>query len=72
SPYIRELICENLRWFGVELSGEVNEIMHSGKEGIISTENSRPDIYVIPTNEELLIARDTVRLFHLAAEDKKG
>ncbi len=68
SPYVRELICENLRWFGVELSAEINESMIDGQEGKISTENSRPDIYVIPTNEELLIARDTVRLISPAAE----
>lgn len=62
SSYVRELICEKLRWFGVELSVEINESLINGQEGKISTENSRPDIYVIPTNEELLIARDTVRL----------
>lgn len=62
SPYVRELICERLRWFGVELSPTINENMTNGKEGVISTKNSRPEIHVIPTNEELLIARDTVRL----------
>ncbi|MEO8073567.1 MAG: acetate kinase, partial [Acidobacteriota bacterium] len=53
---------ENLEWFGVRLNDENNENFINMREGIISTENSRPDIYVIPTNEELLIARDTVRL----------
>jgi len=35
--------------------------LHTGREGLISKEGSRPAVYVIPTNEELLIARDTVR-----------
>lgn len=62
SSHVRRLICENLEWFGVRLNDENNENFINMREGIISTENSRPDIYVIPTNEELLIARDTVRL----------
>lgn len=62
SPYIRQLICERLEWLGVELNTENNESFIDGRAGIISTESSRPNIYVIPTNEELLIARDTVRL----------
>ncbi len=62
SPYIRQLICERLKWLGVELNAENNESLSNGREAVISVESSRPDIYVIPTNEELLIARDTVRL----------
>ncbi len=62
SPHVRRLICENLKWFGVRLNEENNEDFTGGREGIISAENSRPAIYVIPTNEELLIARDTARL----------
>lgn len=62
SPYVRRLICKNLEWFGVRLNEENNENFVNNREGIISAENSRTDIYVIPTNEELLIARDTVRL----------
>ncbi len=62
SPYVRRMICERLEWLGVKLNTEKNESFIDGRESIISTEDSRPDIYVIPTNEELLIARDTVRL----------
>ncbi len=65
SSEVRRLICENLNWFGVDLSAETNEEFKAGREGIISTDNSRPNIYVIPTNEELLIARDTVRLIQI-------
>ena len=62
SPYIRRLVCERLKWLGVELNDENNENFTGGREGIVSAENSRLDIYVIPTNEELLIARDVARL----------
>jgi acetate kinase len=51
-----------LSWLGIELDPELNEAQTSERERPISTENSRPKIFVIPTNEELLIARDTARL----------
>ena len=62
SAYVRRVICEKLSWIGTELNAESNQETINGKQGIISLDNSRPDVYVIPTNEELLIARDTVRL----------
>ncbi len=62
SPEVRRLICENLTWFGVELDQNSNESTFGGLEGTISTDGSRIRVVVIPTNEELLIARDTVRL----------
>ena len=62
SPKIRSLICQELTWLGVELDEEQNEYQTNGREGKISKENSKLTVYVIPTNEELLIARDTVRL----------
>lgn len=62
SPKIRAMICENLKWFGITLDESKNSAHVGGREGVISTEDSRTEICVIPTNEELLIARDTVRL----------
>jgi acetate kinase len=62
SPKIRTLICENLKWLGLALDESQNATHTGGREGVISTEDSRAKICVIPTNEELLIARDTVRL----------
>lgn len=59
---IRAMICERLSWFGVRLEAELNEKHFDGLEGVISSSDSRVSVYVIPTNEELLIARDTVRL----------
>ncbi|HLL99416.1 MAG TPA: acetate kinase [Pyrinomonadaceae bacterium] len=64
SARIRALICEELKWLGVELDDERNRAHTQGREGVISRDDSRLSVYVIPTNEELLIARDTVRLIH--------
>ena len=61
SPELRARICNGLQWIGIELDEELNRSHTSGREGLISKERSRPAVYVIPTNEELLIARDTVR-----------
>jgi acetate kinase len=56
----RERICEYLKVLGIELDAEANGVR--GKEKKITTENSKAPIFVIPTNEELMIARDTHRL----------
>ena len=56
---LRADVCNNLGYLGVELDAEANEIMRRGKEGEISTANSNVKVYVLPTNEELVIARDT-------------
>jgi acetate kinase len=60
SPDIRSRICEGLEWAGLKLDEKANQQMVGG-EGQISTVDSRLHAYVIPTDEELLIARDTVR-----------
>ena len=56
---LRADVCNNLSYLGVELDAEANEIMRRGKEGEISTANSKVKVFVLPTNEELVIARDT-------------
>ena len=61
SPEVRARICDGLQWIGIELDEELNRLRTGGREGLISREGSRPAVYVIPTDEELLIARDTVR-----------
>jgi acetate kinase len=58
---IRELVCERLGPLGYEIDPEKNALAR-GVEAEISTPASRVKIYAIPTNEELLIARDTYRL----------
>ena len=59
-PEIRAQICEGLEWTGLRLDDDKNNQM-AGSEGQISTNDSRLHAFVIPTDEELLIARDTVR-----------
>lgn len=61
APEVRSRICNGLEWMGLELDAERNAAHHSGLEGMISRDNSRLAAYVIPTDEELLIARDTLR-----------
>ncbi len=58
----RIAICEQLACLGVECDPKKNEEAILGKGGEISTENSKVKVFVIPTNEELVIARDTKEL----------
>jgi acetate kinase len=58
---IRQRICSNLDWLGIEIDEQLNFEKVGGKEGEINSKKSRVKVFVIPTNEELLIARDTVR-----------
>src|SRR5919107_2797692 len=62
SAEVRGRGCEGLGWMGVELDPAANRATAARREGLISREGSRLAVYVIPTDEELLIARDTVRL----------
>ena len=57
SPYCRELICKQLEFLGAKLDLSKNEI--KGEEAVISTDNSKIVLCVVPTNEELMIAKET-------------
>jgi acetate kinase len=62
-PIERERVCNGLEFLGAKLHPELNK--HKGKEGFegeISTEDSEIKIFLIPTNEELMIAQETVRI----------
>jgi len=61
SAEIRARICADLGFFGITLDASKNAAAVGGKEGDVSAEGARIRTFVIPTNEELLIARDTVR-----------
>jgi acetate kinase len=61
SAEVRAKICAGLEWMGVKLDAERNTAHHNGREGLITADGSSVAAYVIPTDEELLIARDTVR-----------
>ena len=60
SPEIRAQICAGMEWAGIRLDAHRNQ-KTLGKEGLISSDSSNLAVYAIPTDEELLIARDTVR-----------
>jgi acetate kinase len=61
SPEVRARICSEMEWAGLSLDAPKNQET-VGREGLISTEDSKLLAYAIPTDEELLIARDTVRV----------
>lgn len=60
APNCREEVCENLEYLGIKIDKEVNNFKGELKK--ISTPDSKVEVWVIPTNEELLIARDTLAM----------
>ena len=58
---MREMSCEGLEFMGIKIDKDVNNQIH-GKEAIISTPDSKVKVVVIPTDEELMIATDTMSL----------
>jgi len=61
SAEIRAMVCAGMEWAGLSLDHSKN-LQIAAREGRISTDNSTLHAYAIPTDEELLIARDTVRV----------
>jgi acetate kinase len=59
---IRRRVCSNMGWLGIELDPSLNQQAVQGREMEISAPTSRVKLFVIPTNEELLLARDTLRV----------
>ena len=59
APYIRKNALSGLEYLGIELDEERNTFGHSNTPVKISTDSSRVAVYMIPTNEELVIAKDT-------------
>jgi acetate kinase len=62
SPEIRSRICDGLAWMGISLDPTRNAQTVNGKEGPVSADGTSLGVWVIPTDEELLIARDTFRV----------
>ena len=62
APEVRRRICAGLSWFGVTLDDSRNAAMTGGALGEITTDQSPLKVYVVPTNEELLIARETAAI----------
>jgi acetate kinase len=59
---VRARICAGLEWLGITVDPAANASLTDGREGRFSASNSRVELWVIPTDEELLIARDTWRV----------
>jgi acetate kinase len=58
-PVLRQAVCDYLKCLGVEMDYAANDACIRGKEGKLSTDNSKIRVELIATNEELVIARDT-------------
>ncbi len=63
SPEVREWALSGLEYMGIKIDRQINDGLHGG-EGEISTDDSRVKVLVVPTNEELIIARDVVRVLN--------
>ena len=59
-PISRKAICDQLEFFGVKIDNQKNEI--KGREAEISANGSKVRVFVVPTNEELMIARETLKI----------
>ena len=60
SPYTRNEICKQLGVLGIEIEGKLNNV--KGEEKEISSANSKVRVFIIPTNEELMIAKETEKI----------
>ena len=61
SPKLRRAVCEDLNFFGIRIDDKIN-YDQNGKKAIISTEDSKVTVLVIPTDEEFMIAHDTAEI----------
>lgn len=57
----REIVCKDMEFMGIELDAEKNNTA-IGEEGVISSENSKVTVVVVPTDEEFMIASDTMEI----------
>jgi acetate kinase len=61
STLIRSGVCRGLEWAGIELDDSKNNNVARGSESCISSANSKTQIWVLPTNEEIVVARQTAK-----------
>jgi acetate kinase len=61
-PNVRSGVCHDMDYLGLKFDDEANEKLVHGAEGFLSTPDSKVKVLVIPTDEELLIAEDTIAL----------
>jgi acetate kinase len=62
SPIVRSIVHKKMEFFGIKLDLDKNEVTWRGAEGEITTPDSKVKVLVIPTNEELVIAKDTMEI----------
>ena len=62
TPGVRKGICENMQYLGLEIDEEKNAEKNNGEIRDITGKNSKVKVLIIPTNEELVIARETMEL----------
>ncbi len=68
SPLIRKQSLQNMGYLGIEIDDKLNENAERGSIQKISTDDSKVDVYVVPTNEELVIAIDTAKIAEATAQ----
>ena len=61
-PLLREKVCENMEFFGIKFDVEKNNSIGKGEESELSTPDSKVKVFLIPTDEEYMIAKDTAAL----------
>lgn len=64
TPELREQVCASLGYLGVQIDNDVNWHLERGKETLISASGSKVSVYVIPTDEEMVIAQETLNLIN--------
>ena len=63
NPHLREIVCQDMEFFGIKFDKAANDAApHVSENTKISTDDSKVAVYVIPTNEELVIAQDTAAI----------
>ena len=63
NPHLREIVCSNMEYLGIKFDKAANDANpHVSKNTKISADDSKVAVYVLPTNEELVIARDTAAI----------
>lgn len=70
SSLIRSGVCRNMAWAGIELDESKNGSVARGSEAKISNDNSQTQIWVVPTNEEIVVARQSVEAVNKAKGER--
>ncbi len=68
SQVVRSGVCRNMDWAGIILDEAKNHSLPRGSEARLSTDNSKTQIWVVPTNEEIVVARQTAEALKAKAE----